>query len=140
MDHYPFQCSRAFANENARFGGCAIFPFLAAASESGGDLVFSNGCDGSGATKLFEPRCEQGGEPYRVASYIIELRRQATQLIKYEHIQGRAIDHVPIERNPNQAETDLMPVCEQTLRGQEPARELMDSFIGAEHHDRLSIL
>ena len=108
MDHYPFQCSRTFPNENAWFGGCAIFPFLAAASESGGDLVFSNGCDGSGATKLFEPRCEQGGEPYRVASYIIELRRQATQLIKYEHIQGRTIDHVPIERNPNQAETDIL--------------------------------
>jgi len=31
-------------------------------------------------------------------------------------------------------------VCEQTLRRQEPAREVMDSLIGAEHHNYLSIL
>src|SRR5260370_27179822 len=119
MDHYPFQCPRAFPNENARLGGCAKFPSRTAAAESGGDLVSSNGCDGSGATKLFEPRCEQGGELRRVAGYIIELRRQATQLIKYKNIQGSAVDYVPIKRNPDQAETGLMPVREQTLRRQE---------------------
>jgi hypothetical protein len=74
MDNHPVQGPRAFPNENTRFSGRAKFPFLTEASKSGGDLISSCGCDGIDATKLFEPRGEQGGEPWGVAGYIIELR------------------------------------------------------------------
>ena len=140
MDHNPVQCPRTFPNKKAGFGGCAKFPFLSTPSKGGGDPISSCVWRRESSTEFFESRCQSGGEPFRVPGYVIELRRQATQLIKYEDIPGRAVDDVLVNRKPDQAETAFVPVREQTLCRQEQAREVLDCFIGAEYHDRLSVL